>query len=140
VKGKIFTISEARQTLPLISRIGNDILTTYREVTEALKKFETLREGEDDIAIRKTDFLITELLDRFQSYIAELETLGMTSKDFSTEKCTIDIYAELDNNPGEIVYLCYEVGEEDIRYWHPVDRSCDERSLIASLETADSSI
>ena len=40
MKGKIFTVDEANRMLPLVSRIAEDIVGTYREVNQSLQAYE----------------------------------------------------------------------------------------------------
>lgn len=49
-------------------------------------------------------------LDRLQ---AQFEAWGIELKD--AERGLIDFYSERD---GELIYLCYLLGEDTVRYWH----------------------
>ena len=58
-----------------------------------------------------------EALNReLQGRAAQLAQLGVEVKD--PERGLIDFYSERE---GRVVYLCYELGEPDLMYWHEVD-------------------
>lgn len=117
MKGKIFTIPDANLTIPLISRIADDIVTTYDKVRTTLREFETLKKAdEDDQAIEKADREVARHLDRFQELIEEIEALGARCYDY--ERGSICFYSDFN---GEIVYLCWERGDDTISQWRKLD-------------------
>jgi hypothetical protein len=127
MKGKIFTPDEANRMLPLVSRIADDIVSTYEEVNAAIQAFEAERpKAEADERrlpeLRARDQEVTAALDRLQSLIYEIEALGGTVKDHQNGK--IDFYGEID---GEIVYLCWQRGEEQIAFYHGLEESSGKR-------------
>ncbi len=127
MKGKIFTTDEANRMLPLVSRIADDIVATYANVNLALQAFEAEKAVADHDEsrlpqLRRCDEEVANVLDRFQGLIEEIEALGGTVKDY--ERGMIDFYGEVD---GEIVYLCWQRGEEQITHWHRLDEGFGKR-------------
>ena len=144
MKGKIFTPDEANRMLPLVSRIADDIVATYAKVHHALMELEIEkarlqdnRPHVDDTGSESAQRLevldreASRLLDRFQGLIEEIEALGGTVKDY--ERGCIDFYGEVD---GEIVYLCWQRGEDTISHWHRLDEGFDERHRIPVINAA----
>jgi hypothetical protein len=136
MKGKIFTPDEANRMLPLVSRIADDIVAIYADVNQALRAFETekARTEEDptrEPCLRERDADVATALDGFQSLIEEIEALGGTVKDY--ERGMIDFYGEVD---GEIVYLCWERGEDRIRHWHRLEEGFSKRRAIPAAPAA----
>jgi hypothetical protein len=136
MKGKIFTVDEANRMLPLVSRIAEDIVGTYREVNQSLQAYEdekarvakdSSREGD----LRRRDGEVAEVLDRFQGLIQEIEALGGTVKDY--EQGFVDFYGEVD---GEIVYLCWSRGERSIGHWHRLDEGFAKRKDLPTAAAA----
>ena len=129
MKGKIFTPDEANRMLPLVSRIADDIVATYTRVQKTLEDLEALKAVEDeevrDLQERRLEVESARLLDRFQTLIEEIEELGGTVKDY--ERGCIDFYGEVD---GEIVYLCWQRGEDAITHWHALDAGFRDRNPI----------
>ena len=130
MKGKIFTPDEANRMLPLVSRIADDIVATYADVNRAIQAFETERpKAEADETrmpiLRERDQAVTTALDRLQTLIYEIEDLGGTVKDHEHGK--VDFYGEID---GEIVYLCWQRGEDRIAFFHGLEESTGRRRPI----------
>ena len=136
MKGKIFTPDEANRMLPLVSRIADDIVATYEDVNVAIQAFEAERpkaEADENRLpkLRELDQEVTVALDRLQSLIYEIEALGGTVKDHQHGK--IDFYGEID---GEIVYLCWQRGEDRIAYYHGLEESSGKRHPIPTQVAA----
>jgi hypothetical protein len=139
MRGKIYSPDEANRMLPLVARIAEDIVRTYHRVHEALRAFDESKNraetasGTERIQVeaemRARDGRVAELLDRFQGLIEEIEELGGTVKDY--ERGAVDFYGEVD---GEIVYLCWAPGDEQIAFWHPLeDGFADRRPLPTTV-------
>jgi len=127
MKGKIFTTEEADRMLPLVSRIADDIVQAYSEVNETLHAYqaEEPRAKADEtrepiLDERKT--AVERALARFQRLIEEVEALGGTLRDY--ERGSIDFYGEVG---GEIVYLCWQRGENHVGHFHKLDEGFSKR-------------
>jgi hypothetical protein len=150
MKGKIFSPDEANRMLPLVSRIADDIVATYAKVHHALREFELEKarlqdaslQGLGPVDVNQTgsesaqrlealDRDVARLLDRFQGLIEEIEALGGTVKDY--ERGCIDFYGEVD---GEIVYLCWQRGEDALTHWHRLDEGFASRHRIPVVHAA----
>lgn len=140
MKGKIFTPDEVNRMLPLVSRIVEDIVGTYRHVNGALQAYEAAKrelEGaqgaaqiDGERAVRQHDEDVAKLLDRFQGLIEEIEALGGTVKDY--ERGTVDFYGDVD---GEIVYLSWRPGEDRVGHWHRLEDGFSQRKPLPSTLT-----
>ena len=137
MKGKIYTPDEANRMLPLVSRIADDIVATYAKVHQALRELEAAKARADEAGtsggdpldgpslLTRLDTEVARLLDLFQGLVEEVEALGGTVKDY--ERGCIDFYGEVD---GEIVYLCWQRGEDTISHWHALDEGYANRHQI----------
>ena len=136
MKGKIFTVDEANQMLPLVARITDDIVSSYVDVNNALTAYEEekARSGHNHgnaIELRRRDAEVGDVLERFQSLIQEIEALGGTVKDY--EQGFVDFYGDVG---GEIVYLCWSRGERAISHWHRLEEGYAKRREIPPIATA----
>jgi len=136
MKGKIYTTAEANRMLPLVSRIANDIVATYAEVNAALQAYEaeksrTDTDAADPALLRRLDRDVASVLDRFQALIEEIEALGGTVKDY--ERGMLDFYGEVD---GEIVYLCWMRGEDEVSHWHSLEEGFGHRRPLPAIAPA----
>jgi hypothetical protein len=136
MKGKIFTPDEANRMLPLVSRIADDIVATYADVNRALQAFEAEKQRCEtdpsrEAELGRRDGEVAGILDRFQGLIEEIEALGGTVKDY--EKGLIDFYGDVE---GEIVYLCWQRGENHLGYWHRLEDGYSKRKRLPATSAA----
>ena len=118
-----FTPELATRTLPLVSRIVDDIRRVYRELEHSRKAIEAADAGgiEGDPRDRLQDAFdhsageLTELA-------RELEPVGCVLKD--PAQGLVDFPSTLD---GETVWLCWQPGEREVAYWHPFDSGFSAR-------------
>lgn len=129
MKGKIFTVEDARKTLPLVRSIVSDVMDRYATLRARLKE---LRIGRDAfLAATSTDPRrdlpsdVADIVDDLRNYVEELERLGCFLKD--PEIGLVDFYGEIN---GEIVYLCWRSGEDTIRFWHGLHSGYSGRQPI----------
>ena len=122
---KYFTPSEAKKTLPLVSRIVKDILDTSRE----------MRLIADEIGEKvENDPRIQKLADDVESFMRELEEIGCFFKDWNFSIGLIDFPAIID---GKEVFLCWRSDEDDIMYYHEMETGFAGRKLIPPEELTD---
>lgn len=129
---RIFSIKEANQTLPLVARIIRDIVEGHRRISELDEEAQRLGEGGRSVQAEQVRDQIHDLLLTVDDYVAELHQIGCEFKD--RVEGLVDFPARL---RGErLVYLCWKMGEPEIRYWHelhtgfagrqPIDGCFDE--------------
>ena len=145
MKGKIYTPDEVTRMIPLLSRIADDVVMTYRRVQDTLHEIERehARLGDGDLqqlisldaeSSKRLDALNREMdyvLERFQRQITEVEDLGGVVMDY--ERGCFDFYGEVN---GEIVYLCWKRGEPELGHWHRLDEGFAERHAIPVATSA----
>lgn len=117
MENQLFTLDEARSALPLVKRIAQDIKATVQDLSRITGAIGILMGAQtlDDIASESRDQAVI-LLDKAQSLIEELEEIGVELKGF--DPVLVD-FRSLQN--GILVNLCWEIGENDIEYWHTID-------------------
>ncbi len=118
VETKYFTPEEARKTLPLVRKIVKDILDTTREMR--LIADDMSGKVEDDPAIQK-------MVRDVNGFMNELEEIGCFYKDWNFTIGLVDFPAVID---GRDVLLCWKSDEDDIKYYHEIDKGFAGRKLI----------
>ena len=129
---KIFTVEEANRTLPLVSRIVEDLVREHRMWEDKVREFELATVGSspehpDAIA----ELLQTEaqrLAREIEGYIAELNALGVIVKGMDTG--LVDFRGMLD---GREVFFCWKLGEPSVQYWHELDAGFVGRQALNPL-------
>jgi hypothetical protein len=117
VEMRLFTLEEANALLPEVRRIFQRI----DEATVVLQKLEPEVKRASERAAEGGGGTIhgvqyADALTRFLMGIQEILGHGIEIKDFERGLC--DFPHERD---GQIVYLCWQRGEERIEWWHDVD-------------------
>ena len=120
---KLYTVEEARAALPGVIPVVKRIRDVFLELKAAqAATANASRVAEADGALTANpwasgnDNRIERLNKRLRTDAARLERLGVEIKD--PEIGLIDFYSERD---GEVVYLCYRLGETGIDFWHTLD-------------------
>lgn len=140
---KYFTIEEANHTLPLVRAIAADVVRQYREIAERTERLKGIHDSRKGRERRGSDPYSEEVaqieqdLERdvevLQDYIGELEKLGVELKDLG--RGLIDFLARMD---GRDVYLCWQLGEDEVTHWHELDAGFSGRqSLLAGSAAPD---
>jgi hypothetical protein len=125
---RYFTLSEANETLnairPLVDEIQairQKVLSSQPEIWSALEK-SVGNGGNRSLSLLIQDF---EQLDALVHSILEL---GVLIKDINTGLLDFPALRE-----GREVYLCWQLGEGEIAFWHEVDSGYAGRQPIDSF-------
>ena len=102
---RLFTVSEAQRTLPLVRSIVQDILDIGAQARDVASG----QAGKPGI---------DELEDRLREHLAELAGIGCYYKDWNFQIGLIDFPALID---GEVVFLCWRSDEPELRYFHRIE-------------------
>lgn len=119
---RLFTLAEARDLLPRLQETGRQLreykaqFDRHRTALHILSA--SIRAG--DVHLRESlDFhrvTATQLTQEMQTLFAGLADLGVECKGI--EQGLFDFRSERD---GRIVFLCWQMEEADIGWWHDLD-------------------
>ena len=88
----------------------------------------TAPESIDVDEVRRTKLRMQGVVDQMAAAVAHIDTLGITLRDI--ERGLIDFPA-LAN--GRQVWLCWQLGETDIEYWHELETGFGSRRPLIEL-------
>lgn len=134
-----FTVASANRTLPLVRAIVGDIVTLYRDVTERKTRLQGLRrrgnsKSQPSDPYREEVEQFQQELDqdmaRLQGYVEELNDIGIELKDPAAG--LVDFPTFMD---GKSAYLCWQLGESEVQFWHSVEAGYSNREPIVSRPT-----
>jgi hypothetical protein len=138
---RVFTIAEANAMLPLVRAIADDLVRLSREVVERHQRVEHLKAGRNitsgdpyDEELAQIEEELTKDRQRLHEYVEELRQLGVEPK--SGIDGIVDFPAMLE---GELVYLCWKLGEPEILFWHTLDGGFAARQPLTAEAVADGS-
>ncbi len=128
-----FTVEDANKTLPLVRRIVGDVVRDYWRWQEKVRDFEAAALNRTlDIPNEEADRLEREAQDLardIQGYVEEIRQLGVQMKGLDTG--LVDFPGEIDGRP---VLLCWQLGEESVRYWHDEESGFAGRRPLPSYQ------
>lgn len=128
---KTFTIEEANRTLPLVSRIVDDLVRGHHSWEDKVREFELATVGSSperpDAMAELLQLEAQRLAVEIEGYVAELTALGVVCKSMDTG--LVDFPGLRDGRP---VYFCWMLGEPKVQYWHELDAGFVGRQKIDS--------
>lgn len=143
VQKRYFTVEEANQRLPLVKRIVGDIVQLYGEINERRERLIDIRQrsgstgssshnmyGEE---VDEMEREVNKDIDSYKEYLDELTGLDIELKD--PEKGLID-FLSIQNDRE--VYLCWQLGEEEIGFWHELGAGFSGRQSLLEILTPHS--
>src|SRR6476619_5945877 len=130
-----FTVDEANRMLPLVRRIVSDAVRDYGRWQEKFRDFEVaaLRSSPDqpDEVAEQLQGEATRLAEEIDGYLGELAELGVLFKGFDTG--LVDFPAEVNGRP---VLLCWQLGEENVRFYHEEDAGFIGRQPLPGVQVS----
>lgn len=122
---KLFTLQEANLLLPQVRRLVlamQEHAAQLEQLQSALRAQARASGGNGQLTNGKARHYNDSVLRldtvtaSMQALLAEMEALGCELKDI--QQGLADFRAERD---GRVVYLCWKLGEAEIRFWHELD-------------------
>lgn len=109
--------------LPLVRAIVTDLSQLSREVLERRERLSVLLQGRDNNLADPYSAELAQIEEELENdsrklheYVDELLDLGVEPKNGL--EGLVDFPAMID---GRLVYLCWKLGEPEIRYWHDLE-------------------
>jgi len=113
---KTFTLAEANQLLPRLKQMLDELIAVRDQLAREGVHLHSLLQRASGNGGNQHSNAYYLLLERFNARLSELEALGCELKDLDQGLVDFPSYRD-----GKLVYLCWQRGEERIRYWHPLD-------------------
>jgi len=121
MNAKVLTREEAGRILPQVKVIFERAKRLRAEISSRGIDYEFLQLGTDDsggTSVKQAQMRteLEELMQEFQQCTHALDTLGAHIKSF--DPGVVDFFSVRD---GRVIFLCWQDGEDEIRYWHEID-------------------
>jgi hypothetical protein len=117
---RTFTVEEANRTLPLVSRIVEDLVRDHACWEDKVREFELATVGSSpnhpDAIAELLQVEAQRLARDIEGYVAELNTLGVICKGM--DRGLVDFRGQIN---GRDVFYCWKLGEPKVLYWHEVN-------------------
>lgn len=134
---RLYTVAQANATLPYVSRIAADIVSTYSEWQRKVAEFELLSlegepAGDTSAAVNAMQGRVQALAAEIDGFTDELAVLGVECRGL--EEGLLDFPAVVD---GEEAWLCWRPGEPSVAWWHGREDGFAGRRPLADAEVLD---
>ena len=123
---KLFTVDEANALLPRVEPLVKQLQGLHRSIIKTNQEMDgviaklSAGNGYPIKSLKEQLEALTkhqlQLIEAYQSAAAQLEALGALLKD--AEKGLIDFCGMRE---GQMIFLCWLVGENRIRFWHTLE-------------------
>ena len=129
---KVFTVEEANSLLPILTQLLTKVRKRQGSISDLevqIDALELISNSGNDSSLKELNVMIAkhqQLVDEFYSFVDEIQAHRCFLKD--VEMGLVDFYGVVD---GRIVYLCWRLGEERIRFWHEVEQGYSNRKPLA---------
>ena len=112
----LYTREQADQVLPLVRAVVEDQREVYLRVRTNLSAFRSIEELDEISGDHRLPRAMREDLAEMRNYLLELEELGVKVEDPELGLVTMrGLYR------GEVVNLCWKLGEDRVRFWFPMN-------------------
>ncbi len=127
---KIFTVSEANQLLPVLTNLISELHKKRDLATQTEVRIDSLEliAGSDEASKKELEHLLDayrRLVSEFYAVVDQIHELGCFLKD--VDLGLIDFYGLVS---GQVVHLCWKLGESEISYWHETGQGYSSRQPL----------
>jgi hypothetical protein len=133
---KLFTVNEANELLPALRPLVEQILENIRRLknaSETVIRREQLDADAPDLMERlRQDTDIARLISELQGFVDQINSHGCVCK--GVEQGLIDFPCVLGS---EVVFLCWQLGEPQVGYWHRIEDGFAGRKPLLDQEADD---
>ncbi len=124
----LYTREQADQVLALVRANVEDQREVYLRVRRDLSSFRTIEELDEISGDHRLPSGMRDDLAEMRAYLMELEQLGVKLEDPELGVVTMKGLLK-----GEVVYLCWKLGEDRVRYWFACDADYASRRPIDAV-------
>jgi hypothetical protein len=132
---KVFTVSEAESLLPVVEALLKQAQAAAGRVQKIEEELAELKQRifllggmqVNIVAAARLRAQHDKLTTQAKDAVSEIEAAGVMVKD--VEKGLADFPAMLE---GQLVLLCWKIGEKEIGYWHSVEEGYAGRKPLDS--------
>ena len=126
----IFTLAEAQSLLPRLRTLLGELGREWKRISELNPEIQKARENAPLNGYSKFGVEYVESVSHLMSLIHEINDLGVLLKDADKGLCDFPYIKH-----GRMVYLCWQLGEDTIRYWHDVETGFAGREPLEESDT-----
>jgi len=113
---RIFTRAEAEALLPTLRSLLGEIGDAWNHVRKLDPEVQKARDASAYDGYSKAGVAYVESISHLMLLIHHVKDMGVLLKDAEKGLCDFPYVRQ-----GRIVYLCWQLGEDRIEYWHDIE-------------------
>jgi len=113
---RIFTLAEAQSLLPRLRSLLTEIGKEWSRVRELNPDVQKARDNAPFDGHSRSGVQYVESVSQLMFWIHQIKDMGVLLKDADRGLCDFPYMRE-----GRVVYLCWQLGEDQIEYWHDIE-------------------
>jgi len=113
---RVFSVEEANALLPFLRKALAHIAEEQRALRRLAPEIQPAQERAQFGGGSEFGAVFLRHLIRFHQYAQEIASHGVVVKDYELGLCDFPFYLH-----GQLVYLCWKLGEARIHWWHEPD-------------------
>ena len=113
---RIFTRAEATSLLPHLRTILGKLGQEWEHIRKLNPEIQKARDAAPHDGYSKFGVEYVKAVSQLTSYIYQIKELGVLLKDAEKGLCDFPYIKD-----GRMVYLCWQLGEDSIQYWHDIE-------------------
>src|SRR5215467_13632297 len=113
---RIFTLAEAHSLLPRLRLLLTEIGEKWGHIQELNPEVQKAREKAPFDGYSKSGVEYVESVSHLMFLIHQIKDMGVLLKDAARGLCDFPYVRQ-----GRVVYLCWQLGEDQIEYWHEIE-------------------
>jgi hypothetical protein len=113
---RIFSLAEAEALLPTLRSLLGEIGASWDHVRDLNPEVQKARDASAFDGYSKAGVEYVESVSHLMFLIHQIKELGVLLKDAEKGLCDFPYMRQ-----GKVVYLCWQLGEDRIEYWHDIE-------------------
>jgi hypothetical protein len=113
---RVFTVAEARNLIPSLRPILEEVAEEWRRIKELHPEIQKARDNAPFDGYSKFGVTYVESVSHLTFLLQQIKEMGVILKDVEKGLCDFPYVRN-----GKVVYLCWQLGEESIDFWHEIE-------------------
>ena len=113
---RIFTLAEARSLISRLRPILEEVSEQWSRIKELHPEIQKARDKASFDGFSKFGVTYVESVSHLTFLLQQVKEMGVVVKDVDKGLCDFPYMRQ-----GKVVYLCWQLGEESILYWHDIE-------------------
>jgi hypothetical protein len=116
MEDRVFSLAEAEGLLPRLRLLLEEVRDTWNHIRELNPDIQKARDNAPFDGYSKSGVEYVESVSHLMALIHQIKDMGVVLKDADKGLCDFPYLRQ-----GRVVYLCWQLGEERIEYWHDME-------------------